>query len=142
MTENDMKQLAEHVHAGKLTIECALAMVHDEPRLPWREREKARELTTWDLRHDGPVHAAFGLTYASHFVVPRLVLQSMPVAWQEDWCALMKDLHHELGSEWEPDGGYSIQAKKLNGKYAENPMSDYRHGKMIRPKCYDERPAA
>lgn len=35
------------------------------------------------LRRGGPVNKAFGLTYASWFVVPRTFLMDMPIQWLE-----------------------------------------------------------
>ena len=42
---------------------------------------------------DGPVHTHFGLTYANYLVLPRTLLQSMPIAWQERIVACLDELH-------------------------------------------------
>ncbi len=67
-----------------------------------------------------PVHDAFGLTYASYLVVPRLVLQAMPVAWQRKFVALLEQL---------PDTPvYSVQRRDPCGRFIPDPLADYRHG--------------
>lgn len=44
-------------------------------------------------RLDGPVHTWFGLTYANYLALPRSLMQSMPVAWQERMVAVLEELH-------------------------------------------------
>lgn len=46
-----------------------------------------------------PVNEMFGLTYASYYVVPRVVLQSMPVEWQKKFVALVKEMNSRI--PWE-----------------------------------------
>ncbi|WP_371484831.1 hypothetical protein [Kitasatospora sp. NBC_00315] len=41
---------------------------------------------------DGPVHTWFGLTYANYLVVPRTLMQSMPVGWQQRAVACLTEL--------------------------------------------------
>lgn len=40
----------------------------------------------------GPIHGWFGLTYASYLVQPRVLLQSMPIEWQERMVACLEEL--------------------------------------------------
>jgi hypothetical protein len=55
-----------------------------------------------------PIHAWFGLTYANYLVLPRSVLQSMPVEWQRDFVRRLKELDETFGHlEWPP---YNVQA--------------------------------
>lgn len=42
---------------------------------------------------DGPIHTAFGLSYASYLTLPRTLLQSMPIPWQERFVALLDEFH-------------------------------------------------
>jgi hypothetical protein len=42
---------------------------------------------------DGPVHTYFGLTYANYLVIPRTLMQSMPIGWQERMTACLDELH-------------------------------------------------
>lgn len=39
---------------------------------------------------DGPIHSYFELTYSTHLVLPRVLLQSMPEEWQEQFTALLE----------------------------------------------------
>jgi hypothetical protein len=40
----------------------------------------------------GAVHAHFGLSYANYLVLPRTLMQSMPVGWQERMVAVLDEL--------------------------------------------------
>ena len=66
------------------------------------------------LKSDTPVHDAFGLTYASFFVVPRVILEAMPVEWQEGFVDLIDEMNDTF--EWEPDIQMDVQFRK-NGKF-------------------------
>ncbi len=44
------------------------------------------------LEHTDDVHTWFGLTYANYLVLPRTLLQSMPLAWQARFVALLREL--------------------------------------------------
>lgn len=72
---------------------------------------------------DGPVHNSFGLTYASYLVVPRMVLEAMPFEWQEQFVAMMDELHETIEYD-EPD--YNVTARK-NRRFISDPLRDYRH---------------
>lgn len=41
---------------------------------------------------DGPIHHHFGLSYNNYLVLPRTLLQSMPLDWQERAVALLDEL--------------------------------------------------
>jgi hypothetical protein len=69
-----------------------------------------------------PVHAAFGLSYASYFCVPRIVLEAMPVEWQRQFVALMTKLP-QLPT-------YDVQLRDEKGRFVKDPLADYRHGKL------------
>lgn len=78
-------------------------------------------------RADGPIHLWFGLTYASYAVQPRSVLQSMPVAWQERFVALMEEAV-ELGYRFPASGmSYNVQLRGQYGKFTRDPLGCYRH---------------
>lgn len=42
---------------------------------------------------DGPIHLAFGLTYASYLTLPRTLLQSMTLEWQERFVVCLDQFH-------------------------------------------------
>ncbi|MCD0160084.1 hypothetical protein IHN63_02060 [Deinococcus sp. 6YEL10] len=60
------------------------------------------------INTDSPVHEHFELSYASYKVLPRTVLQSMPVWWQRAFVDLM-DLLDEAGTDL-PATDYFVQA--------------------------------
>lgn len=73
---------------------------------------------------NAPIHAWFGLSYAKYLVLPRSILQSMPVEWQKDFVKLLEQLdtnciNMDIGT---PD--YSVLAKK-DGKFIKDPYRDY-----------------
>lgn len=41
---------------------------------------------------DGPIHTHFGLSYANYLTLPRTLLQSMPIGWQERFVACLDEL--------------------------------------------------
>ena len=74
-----------------------------------------------------PIHAWFGLTYASYLVVPRSVLQEMPVEWQEKLVALMEELQDSVDQE-KVDDNYTVSLRRPDGRFAKDPLCQYRHG--------------
>lgn len=43
-------------------------------------------------RTNGPIHEHFGLSYSSYAVLPRTLMQSMPVEWQARMVACLKEM--------------------------------------------------
>lgn len=76
-----------------------------------------------DYAH-GPVWKAFGLSYCAYFVAPRRSLQSMPAEWQSRFLSLMQEAIDALPEEAFPE--YTVQ-RRINGRFAKDPMADYRH---------------
>lgn len=70
-----------------------------------------------------PIHAWFGLTYSSYFVIPRSALQALPVDWQKRFVALMEEA--EATGLQTPDD-YEVR-RRVNGKYVTDEWRDYRH---------------
>lgn len=58
---------------------------------------------------DGPIHTAFGLSYASYLTLPRTLLQSMPIAWQERFVACLDEFHDAFAHVPQAEG-YIVQA--------------------------------
>lgn len=48
---------------------------------------------------EDPIHSMFGLSYAHYYVVPRSVLQSMPVAWQQRFVRCVEELDQVM--QWQ-----------------------------------------
>lgn len=74
---------------------------------------------------DGPVWGWFSLTYSSYLVMPRAVLCSMPLAWQQRFV----DLINEVGETLEWDGGddYVVQLRTERGRFSSDPLANYKH---------------
>ena len=92
----------------------------------WRKRRKGDPLVphVWLSSYSGLVHRSFGLTYASYFVAPRVLLQSMPTRWQARFIALLSEMHSQF-PEWDDD--YAVQKRDTNGRFVYDPLSQYRH---------------
>jgi len=72
---------------------------------------------------DSPVHVAFGLTYASYFCVPRMVLERMPLEWQKQFVALVEQLPPSLPT-------YTCKRRDAAGRFIHDPLAEYRHGSL------------
>ena len=70
---------------------------------------------------ESPVHLMFGLTYASWLVWPRVVMQAMPIEWQERFVALAEEMGEKF-PRWEPEGSFQISLKQ-RGKFVKLPDS-------------------
>ena len=76
-----------------------------------------------------PIHSYFGLSYANYLVLPRSVLQSMPIDWQDKFVTLLDMIPETIDDEFEPVGGYQVQAKDGEGKFKKDPYSNYERGR-------------
>ena len=74
------------------------------------------------------IHEYFGLSYANYLVVPRVVLQSMPEEWQRQFVELLGAMGDSIAEEWEPEGGYHVEARTSSGQITIDPYSDYERG--------------
>jgi len=74
------------------------------------------------------VHEAFGLTRASYFVIPRLVLESMPEGWQERFVDLVNEAHERFVFDERP---YDVRLRGRDGRFEHDPLSEYRHGRAV-----------
>jgi hypothetical protein len=84
------------------------------------------------LDDDEPIHTWFELSYANYLTVPRSALQSMPVEWQRKLAALLEELDHSI--DWRPqEGRYFVQLKNGQGRFMEDPLSDYERGRRRLP---------
>lgn len=74
------------------------------------------------------IHLWFELTYASYLVIPRLILQSMPLEWQHEFVALLNEIPETLVLDEEYESTYTVHYRK-NGKFAIDPYKEYRRGR-------------
>lgn len=72
------------------------------------------------------VHDWFELSYAQYLTVPRSALQSMPLEWQHRFAACLYELDRTI--DWRPSKGrYWVRLKDGSGRYAHDPLMEYRH---------------
>lgn len=82
----------------------------------------------------GPIHLFFGLSYASYLVLPRTLLQSMPIVWQEQFTALLETFNERFYTlNLAPS--YTVQPRDLHGKIRAEPFPHYRHAPLIAPRA-------
>lgn len=79
---------------------------------------------------DGPIHEFFGLTYATHLVLPRSVLQSMPLKWQAKLVALLNELDNTI--DWRREG-VEVARRGADGRYIPDEFRDYNRGRRRIP---------
>jgi len=76
---------------------------------------------------DGPVHTWFELSYANYLTLPRSVLQSMPIGWQERFVACLDELDEEFGHlDWP---SYAVSARTRDGRFRPDPIPHYWRGR-------------
>lgn len=76
-----------------------------------------------------PIHAWFGLSYAQFLTLPRVVMEAMPVEWQERMAALLSEM--DAAFDWRPDRGHFwVQLRRRDGRFVPLPeaLCDYRRG--------------
>lgn len=98
---------------------------------------------------DEPIHEAFGLSYANYYVMPRVVLQSMPVEWQRQFVALSEEIYKHLDYEdphycvlrcevereyYSESLGEYVRCTEDCSVYVPDPLSEYRHNRIERRK--------
>ena len=82
------------------------------------------------IETDEPIHDYFGLSYASYLVMPRVVLQSMPVEWQRQITELLREIEETLG-DWNDNGTYYKVTKLTEdgGALVEDDLQYYERGR-------------
>ena len=80
-----------------------------------------------DCTCEEPIHHLFALSYASYKVLPRSVLQSMPLEWQQRFVACLEELQDVA-----PDDAvsrYRVLAIDERGRFVRDPYRDYERGR-------------
>ena len=79
------------------------------------------------LTADQPISVWFELSYAQFLTIPRLVMEAMPLEWQQKMAGLLKEMDDTF--DWRPkEGRYWVRLKDGHGRFSEAPLADYRHG--------------
>lgn len=87
---------------------------------------------------DGAVHSMFGLSYANYFVMPRTVLQSMPLDWQERFVAVIDELEAVAAKHSITTPQYKVEAA-VESEYWELDLVDLARLEITRDwVCADE----
>jgi len=76
-----------------------------------------------------PIHEYFGLTYANYLTLPRSVLQSMPLKWQQQFVLLLEQIPKVIVEDFEPKGGYVVQVRGEQGRFRKDGYSNYERGR-------------
>jgi len=79
-----------------------------------------------DDRWSGDSWEYFGLSYAHWLVLPRLMLQSMPVKWQKKFFAMVSEMYERLEQPYPKDVELVVSMKRHN-KFVKNDLPEYRH---------------
>jgi len=78
-----------------------------------------------------PIHEWFELSYCSYLVMPRSVLQSMPVEWQRQLVELLEAVPETLEVDDMPQ--YKCIAVDERGKFVRDPFRAYERGRRRIP---------
>jgi hypothetical protein len=75
-----------------------------------------------------PVHHWFELSYAQYLTIPRSVLQSMPIEWQQRFVDCLNQLDDAI--DWRPiEGRYWVELRDGKGRIAHDSLRDYERGR-------------
>lgn len=81
-----------------------------------------------------PVHLWFSLSYANYLVLPRTLMQSMPVEWQRRFCTALDELREAFHHVEQPYS-YRVNAVDSQGRFTKDPVPHYNRGRArIEPR--------
>ena len=80
----------------------------------------------YDGRHDAAVHQWFELSYSHYLVLPRSLMQAMPIEWQERLVACLNEMQEACRGLGINDK-YTVLLRGDKGRIVRDPYSDYRH---------------
>lgn len=71
------------------------------------------------------------LSYAQYLTVPRSVIQSMPIVWQDRLAVLLKEMDAEI-PQWRPtEGSYWCRLRDNRGRLVHDRFMEYRHAPYL-----------
>ena len=79
----------------------------------------------YDGRHNAAVHEWFELSYSQYLVLPRSLMQAMPIEWQERMVACLREMGAATAS-LEINDKYTVLLRGAKGKIVSDPYSNYR----------------
>ena len=82
------------------------------------------------ISDDGEIHRFFALSYAQYLVLPRTVLQSMPLEWQEKFVNMVEEIGEKFPDYQPIDTTYHVQLRDdKTGLFIDDPIADYERGR-------------
>lgn len=72
---------------------------------------------------DQPMHDWFSLTYANYLVLPRSLIQEMPVEWQKRFVALLEEMETEFPKH---NDAYMVKVRGERGRFICDLLAEYR----------------
>ncbi|WP_372011432.1 hypothetical protein NBRC13296_12805 [Paenibacillus chitinolyticus] len=78
------------------------------------------------------IHSYFGLSYANYLVLPRTVLQSMPMEWQIKFVELLEEVDDtNWRTELMPKNwmDFLVKVRDKNGRFISDPLDNYDRGR-------------
>ncbi|WP_438028978.1 hypothetical protein [Sorangium sp. So ce233] len=83
-------------------------------------------------RLNGPIHLWFSLSYGNYLVIPRALLQSMPVEWQERMVKCLEELKREADAAGvECVSTYRVHPVDGRGRFIPEPVPHYRRAPVL-----------
>ena len=76
-----------------------------------------------------PIHDWFGLSYCSYLTIPRSVLQSMPVDWQEQFVGLLQQMETKCGEHDVSWPKTEVRIRNRRGRFEHDQLADYQRGR-------------
>jgi len=83
------------------------------------------------------IHTWFGLSYCAYLVMPRSVLQAMPLSWQKRFVRMVNEINETLEYEG-ADYAYMVKRRVDSGQFTRDGLANYRYPPPITRK--DGRP--
>jgi hypothetical protein len=74
-----------------------------------------------------PIHTWFNLTYANYLVLPRSILQSMPLEWQQRFVKCLREL--DAVTPEDAVSSYWVRAHDEHKRFVSDPYSQYERGR-------------
>ena len=93
------------------------------------EKDEPLESSHHDNRQDGPVHEWFELSYANYLVLPRSLMQAMPLEWQERMTQCLREMRAAC-EHLEVNDRYTVLLRGEKGRIVSDPYSQYRRPKI------------
>jgi hypothetical protein len=74
------------------------------------------------------VSTFFSLSYANYLVLPRVLMEGMPIDWQRRFCGLIAEMGEffDTDAHAELSATYDVRLRGTGGRYQRDPLSEYR----------------